>query len=112
MQEKGQAILDAIDLSGGVAKGTALALAAYGSYRIGKFAYRALCGFTKYCLLPRGNLHSRYSGGYALITGASDGIGLGYARELAAAGFDVILMARNKEKLDKVAEEIRKEYKV
>ena len=75
-------------------------------------AYRATAGFLKYCILPRRNLKSRYGNGYALITGASDGLGKEYARNLAKSGFDVVLMARDKAKLDKVAEEIRQDYKV
>lgn len=36
---------------------------------------------------------------YALITGASDGIGLGFAQELLSRGFNVILHGRNPAKL-------------
>ena len=43
----------------------------------------------------------------ALITGASGGIGAATARELAAAGAKVILLARTQSKLDAVADEIR-----
>ena len=39
----------------------------------------------------------------ALITGASGGIGAATARELAAAGAKVILLARTQSKLDAVA---------
>jgi len=42
-----------------------------------------------------------------LITGASGGIGAATAREMAAAGAKVILLARTQSKLDAVAEEIR-----
>jgi short-subunit dehydrogenase len=45
--------------------------------------------------------------GTALITGASAGLGLEFAWQLAAAGHDVILVARNEERLDEVAEKIR-----
>jgi 3-oxoacyl-[acyl-carrier protein] reductase len=43
----------------------------------------------------------------AFITGASRGIGLACAKELAAAGHKVVLAARNMEKLEEAAEEIR-----
>ena len=43
----------------------------------------------------------------ALVTGASSGIGLALARELAQRGADVIVTARSKDRLDAVAEEIR-----
>ena len=37
--------------------------------------------------------------GWALITGGSSGIGLGYANALAKAGFDLALVARSDDKL-------------
>ncbi len=36
---------------------------------------------------------------WALVTGASDGIGKGFCQELANKGFNIILIARNPEKL-------------
>ncbi len=42
-----------------------------------------------------------------LITGASSGIGVGIANELAKAGATVVLGARRTDRLDKLAEEIR-----
>jgi len=43
------------------------------------------------------------NGGRALITGASGGIGLELAREFAAHGHSVILVARNEARLNEVA---------
>jgi len=43
----------------------------------------------------------------ALITGASSGIGAGIAKAMAAAGARVVLLARSKDSLEKVAEEIK-----
>lgn len=57
-------------------------------------------------MLPRLDIHSRYGGGWALITGASDGIGKQYAFELAKSGFNIVLMARDASKLAKVGAEI------
>lgn len=45
-------------------------------------------------------------GNYALITGASSGIGLELAKQLAAKGFDVILVARSVDKLQALATEL------
>jgi short-subunit dehydrogenase len=43
----------------------------------------------------------------ALITGASSGLGLEFARRLSELGYDLILVARSKEKLDKLKKELK-----
>ena len=45
----------------------------------------------------------------SMITGASSGIGGGYARSLAERGSDLILVARRQEQLDEIAATIRKD---
>lgn len=51
-------------------------------------------------------------GEYALITGASSGIGQEFAQQLAAKGLNLILVARRKERLETIASNIRSKYKV
>lgn len=47
---------------------------------------------------------------WALVTGASDGIGLGFANELAHRGFNVILHGRNPAKLEAAKGRLSKDY--
>jgi len=47
------------------------------------------------------------TGRVAVVTGASSGLGVQMAKALAAQGADIAILARRKEKLEKVAEEIR-----
>jgi uncharacterized protein len=50
--------------------------------------------------------------GTALVTGASGGIGLELARELAAHGHSLVIVARDHRKLTAVAEELHSRYGV
>jgi 17beta-estradiol 17-dehydrogenase / very-long-chain 3-oxoacyl-CoA reductase len=50
-------------------------------------------------------------GSWALITGSSDGLGKGYAMDLASRGFNIVIVARSPQKMQKVADEIKKEHK-
>ncbi|MDP9143030.1 MAG: SDR family oxidoreductase [Pseudomonadota bacterium] len=52
------------------------------------------------------------SQGTALITGASTGIGATYADRLARRGYDVVLVARDRSKLEQLAAKLRNNYGV
>lgn len=49
---------------------------------------------------------------FAVVTGASRGIGAEYAKALAAIGYDVLLIARDEILLKNLASELRERYKV
>ncbi len=56
-------------------------------------------------------LVDRY-GDWALVAGASEGLGEAWARGLAAAGFNVVLVARRRDALEQVAHGIREDLAV
>ncbi|KAH8353514.1 hypothetical protein KR084_011530 [Drosophila pseudotakahashii] len=81
-----------------------------GFYALASYLYEQLR--TPYKLLKlryfsdtRPTLKERY-GDWAAVTGASDGIGKEYAKELAKQNINVVLIARSEEKLKAVAKEI------
>ncbi|KAF7189327.1 Very-long-chain 3-oxoacyl-CoA reductase [Pseudocercospora fuligena] len=51
-------------------------------------------------------------GTWAAVTGASDGIGKEYALQLAAKGFNILLVSRTQSKLETLASEIQQKHKV
>ncbi|KAG6296720.1 hypothetical protein E4U09_001652 [Claviceps aff. purpurea] len=50
------------------------------------------------------------AGSWAVVTGASDGLGKEYASQLAAKGFNLVLVSRTKAKLDTLAKELQEKY--
>ena len=62
-------------------------------------------------LVKSPKLKEKY-GPWAVVTGSTQGIGKEYAMALAKHGLNIVLISRNKQKLDNVANEIRDSYKV
>uniref|UniRef100_A0A8C6JVB2 Uncharacterized protein n=1 Tax=Melopsittacus undulatus TaxID=13146 RepID=A0A8C6JVB2_MELUD len=75
-------------------------------------SYRLLTAFRVWVLRSGAVDVGPALGAWAVVTGATDGIGKAYAEELARRGMKVVLISRSKEKLDKVASEIREKYQV
>ena len=70
---------------------------------LSNFAFCCFASRSRRILTPR-------SGDYAMITGATDGIGLEYAKQLASKGYNLFLLSRTEEKLERVAEELQETY--
>ena len=51
-------------------------------------------------------------GPWALITGASSGMGAEFARRTAASGVNVVLVARREDRLCRLADELQEEFAV
>ncbi|VDN27007.1 unnamed protein product [Gongylonema pulchrum] len=58
------------------------------------------------------DLKKAAGGKWAVITGATDGIGKGYAFELARKGFSIVLISRSEIKLQNVKEQLIRETNI
>jgi 17beta-estradiol 17-dehydrogenase / very-long-chain 3-oxoacyl-CoA reductase len=73
--------------------------------------YKLLFWIYRVTLRKRLDFKSRYGeGSWALITGATDGIGKGFTFSLAKEGFNIIQVSRSPEKLKTCEEELRNKY--
>jgi len=52
------------------------------------------------------------SGSWAVVTGASDGIGRSFAEQLSEKGFNIVLLSRTKANLEEVAKNLKTETKI
>jgi hypothetical protein len=58
------------------------------------------------------NVDFRQMGSWAVVTGATDGIGLEYSRQLAKKGINILLISRSLRKLEDCARQIETEFGV
>ena len=90
-------------------------LAALGGLWASYHLYK-LASFTWLHFLRPSSLHrykkvdSDQDAAWALVTGASDGIGKGFAEELCHRGFNVILHGRNEQKLNGVKADVQRRW--
>uniref|UniRef100_A0A5K3FA38 Estradiol 17-beta-dehydrogenase 12 n=1 Tax=Mesocestoides corti TaxID=53468 RepID=A0A5K3FA38_MESCO len=63
-----------------------------------------------FCFSRRGDL--KKAGDWAVVTGATDGIGKAFCQLLAKDGLNIFLISRNRTKLQTVAESLEKQYNV
>ena len=84
-------------------------LPAIGSATVLLCAYRAV-SFVHFRVRPSSLDRYLIGGVYAVVTGATDGIGKAVAMELAGRGFNSVLHGRNNEKLDAVKSQIHKTH--
>lgn len=85
-----------------------------GVYKLTLFSLSTISLVADLFILPSTNW-SKYGakkGNWAVITGASDGIGKEYATQLAGRGFNVVLVSRTQSKLELIAEELESKYKI
>ncbi|CAM9480930.1 unnamed protein product [Phaeothamnion confervicola] len=84
------------------------AAAVLGAFVLVRAVLFVLCSFYRQFLRPAKNL--RKYGEWAIVTGATDGIGKAYAKELARRGLSVLLISRTESKLVEVQKEISSKY--
>ncbi|KAM6495251.1 hypothetical protein JOM56_009874 [Amanita muscaria] len=106
------AILNLIQVAASEWPKSSALLLVIGALRISLSTFRLASVLLQTFVLPGNDLKEfgARQGAWAVITGASDGIGKEFSLQLAKAGFNIFLVARNKTTLESVASEIRNKY--
>ncbi|XP_078283759.1 hydroxysteroid (20-beta) dehydrogenase 2 isoform X1 [Rhinoraja longicauda] len=78
-------------------------------YYLVKFSWKLLLGIRIYVLSKFWRADLTYFGEWAVVTGATSGIGKAYAHELARRGLNIVLVSRSLEKLNATAKEIEQQ---
>lgn len=79
-------------------------------YLIASLTIKITSLFWKRVLASPLNIKKKYAGKWALITGATDGIGKAYAFALAKCNMNIVLVSRTQTKLDTTASELTERY--
>ncbi|XP_072905087.1 very-long-chain 3-oxoacyl-CoA reductase-B-like isoform X2 [Hemitrygon akajei] len=79
-------------------------------YYLVKYSWKLLYGIRIYILSKFWKVDLTYFGDWAVVTGATNGIGKAYAHELARRGLNIVLISRSLEKLKTTAEEIEQKH--
>jgi FlaA1/EpsC-like NDP-sugar epimerase len=87
-------------------------LAGFGLLKAASMLFGTLSFLYRHRLFQSPNLVNSYGKGWAVVTGASDGIGLELSRQLAQMGFNICLIARDPSKLQRCAKDIETTFKV
>jgi len=82
--------------------------AAIGAFVVVTILFKFLKGVFR-CFLRPGKAMTKF-GAWAIVTGATDGIGFAMACELAKKGCNILLISRSQDKLDQCANEIRTKF--
>ncbi|KAG8717811.1 hypothetical protein FRC08_006600 [Ceratobasidium sp. 394] len=93
---------------------TAFCLSAVGAAVVAGLGF-SLVRFLFQTFILSGQNLSKYGakkGAWAVVTGATDGIGREFATQLAKAGFNVLIASRSQDKLDAFASELKSKYSV
>lgn len=89
---------------------TLLVFEAVGAFFFASLALQLLQGIYARLFRPGKNLLK--AGKWAVVTGATDGIGLGMAEEFMRQGLCVLIISRTQQKLDQKAAELKDKYKI
>ncbi|XP_062341431.1 hydroxysteroid (20-beta) dehydrogenase 2 [Osmerus eperlanus] len=82
----------------------------YVLYYFVTWSWRCWRGFRAYVLSEIWHVNLKTYGQWAVVTGATSGIGRAYAHELSRRGLDIVLISRSEDKLHLVAKEIESQY--